>query len=1107
MEESTVKQKTLTIFTYLLRSLKFHWRSNLLLCIGCAIGATILIGAIMVGDSLKTSLRVVTAYRLGNVQYTLVSTNGTLRESLADSLHAKVSVAAAPVLVTSGTISRPLLSKMHPAHLSVSINGVDDRFWSMGLSGTTPDGVTDSTVVINRTLAVKMGLYIGDEIVLRFEKNQIMSVDAPFALSDDNVIAHRFTIGGIAERKQSGDFSMKAEHYAVYNVFMPIRKLQSLYDAPGRASLILIQNTTVSFSNLDNLVKILWKSSDGGINVREIGVRNVYEIYSDNIFIPEDVVTTLTGSFPTATPVFTWFANALQNGDRSTPYSFITPPPVDYPLQDNEIALGRWIAEDLDAKPGDTITVSYFVPQIPYGLREDTSQFVVASLLPSETPWNDSTLMPPFPGLADAGSCTEWESDIPIDLNKIRKKDELYWDSMRGTPKAFVSYTMAKKIWNNRFGVCTSIRIPLQSGPQSDPRLQTSQTLSAAVSELLASSHTGLQLIDVKSNLQTAVDKGISMTPLFIGLSFFTIIGAFILIALLFAMQIRARSNDLLVLSATGFTYKRVFSLLLLEAVLISMIGTVMGMLLSPLYTMIMLKALGTIWHAAANLPLMELHPGGFSLLIGGIATVLCSVAAAAIPIHSFLKEIYTNKRPVIQKTTVSGRLLLHLIITICSFVVAAVLVLFVKDPQSKSAAAVFFMSGALLLGGSISLFSVVMKWLQFRSNPSSISLVKLLFLNVARQRARSTATVSILACGLFILGTIQLFHHNTIRDPLDRKSGTGGFMWYGELQSGLPYGKTTAQYIVDKGVSLDSTTFRALPARLKDGDDASCFTLNRVTNPAIVGINQTMLDSLGCFAFVSKSTMVSNDHPWTILESSAGDSTTIFAIADQSTIEWGLGRSIGDTIKYIDDSGNTLNIVLAAGLRNSIFQGRIIISESNFISHFPSVSGYRMLLLSYPHFDGDIPINIERIFFNEGLQLTDTRWRLNSFNMVQNTYLMIFSFLGMIGLILGCAGLGIVLIRTMYERRFEFANLHAQGFTKRLIRSMLLGEQLIIVTAGVIAGLLPALIASGAPLGGNAVVRVFVLLGIVGAVGVGSIVIGLKVAVRRDFLEILREE
>jgi ABC-type antimicrobial peptide transport system permease subunit len=1109
MKQSSAKHTTLTVFTFLIRSLIYHWRSNLLLVIGCAIGAIILIGAIMVGDSLKTSLRLVTSYRLGTVQNALLSTNGTIRQSLADSLHAKVSVAVAPVLVTNGTISssHPGMSKMYPTHFSVSINGVDNRFWSMGLSGTTPDGFTDSTIVINRTLADQMGLVIGDKIVLRFEKNRILSVDAPFALTDDNDLTFRFTIGGIAERKSFGDFSMKAEHYAVYNVFIPLSKLQSLYDTPERVSLILIQNSTVPISNLDNAVKTQWRSSDAGINVREIDTQGAYEIYSDNIFIPQDVVTELSGSFPQAKPVFTWFANALQNGDRSTPYSFITTPPIEYPLNDNDIALGKWIADDLDAAIGDTISVSYFVPQVPYGLREDIARFVVASLLPSVNPWNDSTLMPPFPGLADAGSCTEWESDIPINLNKIRKKDELYWDSMRGTPKAFISYAAATKIWNNRFGVCTSIRIPKQSEPQSDTRLQTSQTLTAAVSSLLAPSHTGLRLIDVKSNLQTAVDKGISMTPLFIGLSFFTIIGALMLIALLFAMQIQARSNDLMVLSATGFSHRRVFYLLLLEVLLISVIGTIAGILLSPLYTMIMLAALGTIWHAAANLPLLELHPNGISLLVGGSITVLCSVVAAAIPLHAFLKKFYGNKSRVIQKSTLSGRFVFHVTSILVLFVLAGVLLMFVKDPQSKAAAAIFFVSGALLLAGCISVFYLVLKWFQFRSNPFVLSPVKLQLLNVARAGSRSTATVAILACGLFILGTIQLFHHSTIRDPLDRKSGTGGFMWYGELHTGIPYDKTKKTYLLDNGVTMDSTKYSALPARLKDGDDASCFTLNRVTNPPVIGINQNVLDSLGCFTVVSKSAMVDTKHPWQILDASVADSTTIFAIADQSTIEWGLGKSIGDTVRYTDDHGNPLNIVLAAGLQNSILQGRIIISESNFIRHFPSVSGYRLLLQSYPHADIDIASNIQRLFFNEGLQLQETSLRLNSFNMVQNTYLMIFSFLGMIGLVLGCAGLGIVLIRTMHERRFEFANLYAQGFTYAMIRKMILGEQLIIISAGVLAGLIPALIASGAPLGMSAVVRIGMLLGIVVAVGVGSVVVGLRVAMKERFLEVLREE
>ena len=45
--------------------------------------------------------------------------------------------------------------------------------------------------------------------------------------------------------------------------------------------------------------------------------------------------------------------------------------------------------------------------------------------------------MPAFPGLADVDNCRDWKPGIPVDLDKIRPKDEQYWNEHRGTPKAF----------------------------------------------------------------------------------------------------------------------------------------------------------------------------------------------------------------------------------------------------------------------------------------------------------------------------------------------------------------------------------------------------------------------------------------------------------------------------------------------------------------------------------------------------------------------------------------------------------------------------------------------------------------------------------------------
>src|SRR3954468_512382 len=55
------------------RSLWFHRRANLALLLGVAVGTAVLTGALLVGDSLRGSLRDRALRQLGNVQYALAA--------------------------------------------------------------------------------------------------------------------------------------------------------------------------------------------------------------------------------------------------------------------------------------------------------------------------------------------------------------------------------------------------------------------------------------------------------------------------------------------------------------------------------------------------------------------------------------------------------------------------------------------------------------------------------------------------------------------------------------------------------------------------------------------------------------------------------------------------------------------------------------------------------------------------------------------------------------------------------------------------------------------------------------------------------------------------
>ena len=67
----------------------------------------------------------------------------------------------------------------------------------------------------------------------------------------------------------------------------------------------------------------------------------------------------------------------------------------------------------------------------------------------------------------------EWDPPFPIELNRVREKDEDYWHQYRTTPKAFITLPVAQNLWQTRFGNLTSIRI------ESAGQIRSAQTILA----------------------------------------------------------------------------------------------------------------------------------------------------------------------------------------------------------------------------------------------------------------------------------------------------------------------------------------------------------------------------------------------------------------------------------------------------------------------------------------------------------------------------------------------------------------------------------------------------------------------------------------------------
>src|SRR5688572_7332686 len=121
------------------RSVAFYFRSHLGTILGAAIATAVLTGALLVGDSVRGSLRAMALARIGKIDTALASGDRLFRVELAEDLKRELgapgpvpaslasfnAVAALQVLGSANTPDGSARANQ------VQVIGVDDRFWSM----------------------------------------------------------------------------------------------------------------------------------------------------------------------------------------------------------------------------------------------------------------------------------------------------------------------------------------------------------------------------------------------------------------------------------------------------------------------------------------------------------------------------------------------------------------------------------------------------------------------------------------------------------------------------------------------------------------------------------------------------------------------------------------------------------------------------------------------------------------------------------------------------------------------------------------------------------------------------------------------------------------
>ncbi|MBL9134740.1 MAG: ABC transporter permease [Verrucomicrobiales bacterium] len=1028
---------------------------------------------------------------------------------------------------------------------AVRLWGVDEAFQKMGgPSAISQLGPED--VLLNEALAEHLQAKPGDTVLVRVRKPSALATDAPIAPKEGDAVAARLKVAGVVGGRELGSLRLTSGAGAIFNAFVPIASLQRRVEIGDKINTLLASSLDLRVyhrsawsdwrSRLSKLPGNLGRFVDDAprehrarmpdaetleqlrrafavsVNlddldwqVRSVPSQDLVEWRTSRIFLDQAVTDAALKAPPsgfisdwsvTHRPygVLTYLANLIRAGAHAAPYSMVTAVdpvrlaglPAD--LGDDEICVNQWLADDLQVKVGDSVEVSYFLPESGADLREGTNRFRIRAILPMSGPTFDRTLMPEFPGLSKAETTRDWDPGFPL-VHKIREKDDQYWKDHRGTPKAFVTLAAGQRLWANRFGGLTAVRFPyakpadgsdtswlrmgevmkalqtLASGPvPRDP----SGRAGGLPDQLgaLALDQLGFRFDPIGTQAMRGATSGQDFGGLFIGFSFFLVIAALLLVALLFQFGLEQRLTEIGTLLAMGFRPSTVRRLWFGEGVVLAVIGSTVGIVGGWYYAKALIWALTNLWSDAIAKTSLGFHATPVSVLIGWFSAIAIASATIWLALRrQFRRPARDLLAGEIEGPRNSGRSRGWWVGTVAGLLALA-LVVFALRKQDQANAPVFFGAGSLFL---IAGLAFTAGWLgQLRTRRGRFETWDLAVRGTARRRSRSLSTAALLACGTFLVASIGAFRMDAERDAWLRSSGTGGFALIGETALPVSRDPDTDAGLEAFGLGRgDVEGVAFLPFRVRPGDDASCLNLNRAQRPEILGVDPERLVSRGAFTFAQLAKGLSVTNGWQALSpddprSTEGSAVREFpAIGDAASIQWALGKKIGDALELTDERGRPFRLRLVGGTANSILQGKLVIAEEVFKELFPGESGYRFFLIDAPKARStEVSATLGRAFQDVGMELTPAARRLAQFQAVQNTYLSTFQVLGGLGLLIGSAGLGVVVLRNVLERRGELALLNAVGFRQRNLARLVLAEHAALLGAGLGIGLASAALA-----------------------------------------------
>ncbi len=1035
----------------ILSSLKYFWRIHLAVIAGAAVTTAVLTGALLVGDSVRGSLKSLVLERLGKIDYALVSEK-FFREDLARDLNAVPAITASATAVAQNTGARAT---------GITVHGIDNRmnvFYDKNNSITEKlskqPGQIFQSVVITQALQKELDVKVGDTILLTLQKPGDIHPETVLGERDiSNVIRKlRLIVTEVVSELGPGGLTLRPHQTSPQNAFVDLKVLQRSLENNNKVNTVYVSSKTSDPKTVESALGKVFQFRDSGLRTK---VSNQEIIVESSEIILEPKLTEKAKQAATkleakSYEVFTYLANTIRDKDRVVPYSTITA--IDrFALHGDQIMLNEWTAKDLQAKQGDEIEITYYALATGNQLVTHSGKFHVAATLAMRGLAIDTSLAPEYPGIENTKHISDWNPPFPVNLKLIRPIDEEYWDQYHAAPKAIISLDAGKRLWSSRFGTLTSLRIRPPSG--SDPA-SFKQKYEDELKSLLTPSDIGWIFQPVREQGLQAAQGSTDFGSLFAGFSFFLIASAAMLSGLLFRLGAEQRSAELGTLLAIGYPARTISRRLLTEGLILAVIGILIGTALAAFYAWLMLTGLRSWWQAAVGSSYLQLYTSPQTLIIGAIVSLFAMLFSlwwsirrlAKVPVPALLagSSVSTNNQP-----SRWGRIIAFTFLFLG-------LALVIAASQSATASELFFGAGTCLLISALAFLTVWLRKTQHKRLASMgiSAAASMAARNTSRNPGRSLLSAALVACACFVIIAVGVNRRDLKLNLNDRNSGTGGYPLLAESTIPLLQDPATEKGRESLGIpDAQITSFRLLA-----GEDASCLNLYRPEKPRILGVPEEQI-ARGGFEFQEIASKDHKENPWPLLDQDLG-TEIVPAFGDYNSVLWILHSGLNKDLVVNDSSGKPLHLRFVGLLKGSVFQSEILISEKNFLRYFPNESGYSYFLIDAPADQvQNISTKLEDALADYGFDAKSTGEIIKNYHAVENTYLSTFQTLGGLGLLLGTTGLGIILVRNVIERRGELATMRAFGYQRKFLALMVLAENAFLLCIGILTGALTAVI------------------------------------------------